>query len=154
MMHYHLTLQEHEAARGGYVDPDRYREGHRDYMPEMLCRTGDGHAKGTRDIQAVTCDVCIAELQKRLARAPASTDQLIHTVHRLAMQHGPGGWFSNLAQHPTRKTFGHQHYFFDSEAEARAFMDSQPRVRHEYSLRAWGEPFLTNCIIDDRRAKK
>lgn len=62
MTHYQLTLQEHRAARVGYVDPDRYRPGHRDYHPEMLCRTGDGHAQGTRDIGKVTCPRCLDKL--------------------------------------------------------------------------------------------
>jgi hypothetical protein len=59
MMHYRMTLDEHRLARGSYVDPDRYREGHRDYRPEMLCRTGDGHAVGTRDWFKVTCERCL-----------------------------------------------------------------------------------------------
>lgn len=25
-VHYMMTLEEHRTARGGYVDPDRYRE--------------------------------------------------------------------------------------------------------------------------------
>lgn len=61
MIHYMMTLEEHRAARGSYVDPDRYRVGHRDYHPEMLCRTGDGHAKGARDWPAVTCRACLAK---------------------------------------------------------------------------------------------
>jgi hypothetical protein len=60
MIHYALTLDEHRAARGGrYVDPDRYRPDHRGFQPEMLCRTGDGHAKGTRDWSKVDCDRCL-----------------------------------------------------------------------------------------------
>lgn len=59
MIHRTMTWQEHRAARGSYVDPDRYREGHRDYRPEMVCRTGDGHARGTRDWSAVTCGQCL-----------------------------------------------------------------------------------------------
>ena len=63
MIHYHMTLDEHRATRlMGYVDPDRYREGHRDYQPEMICRTGDGHAwkNSTRDWAKVTCPACLA----------------------------------------------------------------------------------------------
>lgn len=59
MLHYAMTLDEHRAARGSYVDPDRYREGHRDYQPEMICRTGDGHAKGIRDWSKVDCPHCL-----------------------------------------------------------------------------------------------
>lgn len=59
IMHYELTHQEHEAKRGSYVDPNRYRKGHRDYQPEMLCLTCDGHAVGTRDFSKVTCERCI-----------------------------------------------------------------------------------------------
>jgi len=63
MTHYAMTHAEHEAARGSYVDPDRYREGHRDYMPEMICRTGDGHAHKdcTRDWSKVDCLACLAK---------------------------------------------------------------------------------------------
>lgn len=63
MTHYQMTLAEHETARGSYVDPDRYKAGHRDYMPEMLCRTGDGHAykDATRDWSKVTCLDCLAK---------------------------------------------------------------------------------------------
>ncbi len=68
MIHYKMTHQEHEAARGSYVDPDRYKEGHRDYQPEMLCRTGDGHARGTRDLSKVDCHYCLA--RKELPNAP------------------------------------------------------------------------------------
>lgn len=57
-VHYQMTLQEHIASRGGYVDPDRYRIGHRDYQPQMLCNTGDGHAVGSRDWEKVTCEAC------------------------------------------------------------------------------------------------
>ena len=61
MTHYAMTHAEHEAARGSYVDPDRYREGHRDYMPEMICRTGSGHAHKdcTRDWRNVDCPACL-----------------------------------------------------------------------------------------------
>jgi len=60
VIHYQMTLDEHRAARGGrYVDPDRYREHHRDFRPEMLCLTGDGHAKGTRDRAKVDCPRCL-----------------------------------------------------------------------------------------------
>lgn len=51
--HYQLNRQEHmavsEAARaGGQFD-----------RPEMLCRTGDGHAQGTRTWADVTCRRCL-----------------------------------------------------------------------------------------------
>lgn len=59
-VHFVMTLQEHLAAIGGrYVDPDNYREGHRDYSPEMICRTGQFHAFGSRDWSRVTCDRCL-----------------------------------------------------------------------------------------------
>lgn len=61
MMHFMLTLSEHVAVIGGrYVDPERYLKDHRDYKPEMICRTGDGHAKGTRERSQVTCPDCNA----------------------------------------------------------------------------------------------
>jgi hypothetical protein len=56
MTHYELSREEHraisKAARNG-ASFDR---------PEMLCRTGDGHAKGTRVKAAVTCPYCLARL--------------------------------------------------------------------------------------------
>lgn len=58
LVHFRLTLDEHRAQRGGYVDPARYAERSRDYRPEMLCRTGDGHAQGVRGWDAVTCPAC------------------------------------------------------------------------------------------------
>lgn len=60
LTHFCLTLEEHRALRGSYVDPSRYAEGRRDYRPEMLCRTGDGHAQGSRDWERVTCPACLA----------------------------------------------------------------------------------------------
>jgi hypothetical protein len=64
MIHYRMTLDEHIAVRGSYVDPQRYQVYDRDYKPEMLCRTGDGHATGTRSKDSVTCDRCLVALQK------------------------------------------------------------------------------------------
>lgn len=62
VVHYQLTYDEHKVEKnGGYVDPARYREGNKDYHPEMLCLTGDGHAKGVRDWSKVTCERCIAK---------------------------------------------------------------------------------------------
>ena len=63
MTHYVMTYAEHCAARDGYVDPDLYREGHLDYRPAMLCRTGDGHANGTRDRNQVNCPRCIESMR-------------------------------------------------------------------------------------------
>ena len=86
MIHYHMTLDEHRATRlMGYVDPDRYREGHRDYQPEMICRTGDGHAwkNSTRDWAKVTCPAC-------LARKP-DNDIERRGTHSVAMIL-PSGW--------------------------------------------------------------
>lgn len=62
MTHYRLTLQEHQTARGSYVDPDRYREGHRDYMPEIACHNGSAHAHkdSSRDWSLVDCPACLA----------------------------------------------------------------------------------------------
>jgi hypothetical protein len=61
LIHYAMTLAEHEAARAGYVDLARYNPRGRDYRPEMLCHTGD--AQGTRDKSAVTCPACLAVLE-------------------------------------------------------------------------------------------
>lgn len=70
MTHFRMTLQEHIAALGGrYVDPARYDDRHRDYMPEMLCRTGDGHAHkdSSRDWGKVTCAACLAKRPEVIA---------------------------------------------------------------------------------------
>jgi hypothetical protein len=69
--HYEMTLEEHRAERGSYVDPDRYKPGHRDFQPEMLCHTGDGHAVGTRNKAAVTCSAC-RRLMKEAHRCTVS----------------------------------------------------------------------------------
>lgn len=66
--HYQMTLEEHLQQRGSYVDPDRYKPGHRDYQPEMLCHTGDGHARGARNKAAVTCPACLQALRRRKAQ--------------------------------------------------------------------------------------
>ena len=63
-LHFVMTLEEHRAAIGGrYVDPARYgaRMGSDPTTgrPEMICRTGDGHAEGTRDWSRVTCPQCL-----------------------------------------------------------------------------------------------
>lgn len=65
MRHFVMTLEEHRAAIGGrYVDPARYgaRMGSdpTSGRPEMICRTGDGHAEGVRDWSRVTCPQCLA----------------------------------------------------------------------------------------------
>jgi hypothetical protein len=62
LTHYEMKEKEHQQQRGSYVDPDRYKPGHRDYQPEMLCHTGDGHARGTRVKRAVTCPACLSAL--------------------------------------------------------------------------------------------
>ena len=64
-VHFVMTFEEHKAAIGGrYVDPARYAgKGGTDPTNgrrEMLCRTGDGHANGSRDWSAVTCPNCLA----------------------------------------------------------------------------------------------
>ena len=63
--HYEMTREELTTYRGGcYVDPDRYKPGHRDYQPEMLCHTGEAGAAGTRNKGAVTCPACLEALSK------------------------------------------------------------------------------------------
>lgn len=65
LYHYQMTFEEFKAYRkatGGYADPDRYRGGHKDYMPEMLCHTGQAHAVGTRVKSRVTCPSCLEKL--------------------------------------------------------------------------------------------
>lgn len=57
LMHYRLTLDEHRAVAIGYVAASDHAR-----QPEMLCRTGDAHAKGTRDGARVTCPRCLERL--------------------------------------------------------------------------------------------
>lgn len=52
MLHYQLNDQEHAAVS------EAKRRGAMFDRPEMLCRTGDGHAQGTRVWGAVTCPQC------------------------------------------------------------------------------------------------
>lgn len=97
--HYRLTYEEHvQIDQGFYVDPDRYKANHRDYHPEMLCRTGNFHAQGTRDPSKVTCIHC----QKKLAQhtppqtlePEETTCQVFATCFRKAVTQvprGPGG---------------------------------------------------------------
>jgi len=48
LIHYQLTLQEVRAQRNSMGD----------FGPEMACHTGDGHARGTRNLGAVNCLHC------------------------------------------------------------------------------------------------
>jgi hypothetical protein len=52
MMHYQLNDQEHAAVS------EAKRRGASFDRPEMLCRTGDAHADGTRNWALVTCPQC------------------------------------------------------------------------------------------------
>lgn len=51
--HYQLDDQEHAAIS------EAKRKGAHFDLPEMLCRTGDGHREGTRDWSKVTCPRCL-----------------------------------------------------------------------------------------------
>lgn len=53
-MHYQLSEYEHRAVS------EAARNGARFDRPEMLCRTGDGHAEGTRYWAKVDCPACQA----------------------------------------------------------------------------------------------
>jgi len=54
MLHYQLTLVEaRKLMMNGWIDPADFNE-----HPTMLCRTGDGHATGTRVIARVDCPYC------------------------------------------------------------------------------------------------
>jgi hypothetical protein len=53
MKHFQLSAAEHAALS------EAKRTGATFDRPEMLCRTGDGHAIGTRDWGDVTCPQCL-----------------------------------------------------------------------------------------------
>ena len=58
VMHYVLTYEEaKKLATDGWID-------YKDFIqhPWMICRTGDGHAQGTRDESKVTCARCLDKL--------------------------------------------------------------------------------------------
>jgi hypothetical protein len=52
-LHYELNHQEHAAVSAAK------RNGAQFDRPEMLCRTGDGRANGTRHWDHVTCQRCL-----------------------------------------------------------------------------------------------
>ena len=59
--HYEMTRQEALAiASNNWIDPKDFAQ-----HPWMLCRTGDGHALGTRREVAVTCPACKELLKQR-----------------------------------------------------------------------------------------
>lgn len=61
MTHYQLTYEEARADRNGaWIDPNDYK-----VNPQMLCRSGDGHAQGTRTLSAVDCRSCMAARSKQ-----------------------------------------------------------------------------------------
>jgi len=76
VLHFEMTLEELKSSRGGgYTDPDRYKAGHRDYSPEMLCHTGQFRAPGTRNRRAVTCPACLEAL--RIGEPEVSDYQMV-----------------------------------------------------------------------------
>lgn len=110
--HYEMTLDEYrKAVNGEYVDPDRYRKGHRDYSPEMLCRTGDAHARGTRIKARVDCPACLDALQRQpstFTPEPGSYEDRIRQrlgedeVDLLLRRIEPGGVVFVVTRHHTR----------------------------------------------------
>lgn len=69
--HYQLTYEERRAV-GGYVARSDDAA-----QPEMICRTGDGHAVGTRDWDSVTCPAC---LERRRLPPDAGRDGETYSV--------------------------------------------------------------------------
>lgn len=126
-VHYRLTLEEHRAERGSYVDPARYQEGNRDYRPEMLCHTGDGHAQGTRSLSAVTCPACLVLIGRAAAAKIASVSEGQHigdaTTTKpgalLTMEDG-SQWF-----HP---------YDGGAPVKTRSAAEAPAKVRHEWHV--------------------
>lgn len=53
MLHFQLNAAEHAAIS------ETKRNGATFDRPEMLCRTGDGHAQGIREWSLVTCPRCL-----------------------------------------------------------------------------------------------
>jgi len=58
LVHYELTLEERRAWIGGYICASDFHA-----RPTLLCRTGDGHAVGTRFAVKVTCPTCREKLK-------------------------------------------------------------------------------------------
>lgn len=59
LTHFQLTLNEaREHATNKWVDAQDFAA-----HPWMLCRTGDGHASGTRTKSIVTCPACLEKLR-------------------------------------------------------------------------------------------
>jgi hypothetical protein len=72
-MHYQLSDTEHAMVS------EAKRDGAHFDRPEMLCRTGDGHAKGTRHWRSVTCPGCVERipfLYNKLLQAEIKSGQL------------------------------------------------------------------------------
>lgn len=57
MTHYQMTYEERRAI--SYIDRNDFNA-----HPDMLCRTGDGHAQGTRDKPTVKCPACLERLNR------------------------------------------------------------------------------------------
>lgn len=126
-VHYVLEHAEHEGQRGSYVDPHRYKPGHRDYSPEMLCGHGGFHAFGTRDRAAVTCPACAAKLP-----APAGLPDAI--AARFAKVRAD------------REALGTNVHFIreDGERDCFSFATAETAEKFRASLKAAGRTILPN----------
>lgn len=63
VMHYAMSREEYAAALGPgrYVSQEKYATSGRALKPEMICRTGDGHAVGLHRWEGVNCPACLAK---------------------------------------------------------------------------------------------
>lgn len=59
MNHYQTTFEEAKAMTPSYINPEDFKA-----HPWMLCRTGDAHAQGTRQITTVDCPDCMERWTK------------------------------------------------------------------------------------------
>lgn len=60
MTHYKLTYEERRAIPGaGYIARSDFSA-----RPTLICRTGDGHAVGSRDWAKVDCPRCLQHKPK------------------------------------------------------------------------------------------
>lgn len=93
IVHHEMSREEHMNSTGGkYVDPDKYRKGHKDYHPAMSCKTGNGHAKGTRSWDDVTCPKCLEQRPGRAARTESAEPERKFYLREIETNTGTYVW--------------------------------------------------------------
>ena len=90
MMHYAMTYEEAREARGGaWIDPGDFNA-----LPARaaLCRTGDAHAKVSRNWEAVDCPACIAKCAVKLVVATGFTHKFSGVTPGFDIIEVQAGW--------------------------------------------------------------